>query len=95
MVWNRKDAPEHEKDLFFLDGNYCLKMFKAQAPVYPATPWPRAQNAAVNWSGWFNKSNGNFSFGEYGDVWQEFVAPDDGQVRVWLECKGNAIGRNC
>ena len=34
VVWNIEDAPEHEKDLFFLDGNYCLKVFKAHAPVY-------------------------------------------------------------
>lgn len=34
VVWNIKDAPEHEKDLFFLDGKYCLKVFKADAPVY-------------------------------------------------------------
>jgi hypothetical protein len=34
VVWNIKDAPAHEKDLFFLDGDYCLKVFKAHAPVY-------------------------------------------------------------
>ena len=30
VVWNIEDAPKHEKKLFFLDGNYCLKVFKAQ-----------------------------------------------------------------
>ncbi|MBN2001800.1 MAG: hypothetical protein JXA21_00475 [Anaerolineae bacterium] len=34
VVWNIKDAPEHEKTLFFLSGNYCWKVFKANAPVY-------------------------------------------------------------
>lgn len=34
VVWNIKDAPEHEQDLFFLDGDYCLKVFKAHAPLY-------------------------------------------------------------
>ena len=34
VVWNIEDAPEHEKGLFFLDGNYCLKAFKAHAPLY-------------------------------------------------------------
>jgi len=34
VVWNIKDAPPHEKSLFFLSGNYCWKVFKANAPVY-------------------------------------------------------------
>jgi hypothetical protein len=34
VVWNISGAPEHEKDLFFLDGIYCLKVFKAWAPLY-------------------------------------------------------------
>jgi hypothetical protein len=34
VVWNVKDAPEWEQDLYFLSGEYCLKVFKAQAPVY-------------------------------------------------------------
>ncbi len=145
VVWNIKDAPEHEKDLFFLDGKYCLKVFKAFAPVYfalsqevsgltpgqryrftaqvypdivtgyedgkkqrpgdiwhaearagwsdPTTPWPSGHDGAINWSGWFNVFNDNFAYGEYGDVTQTFVAPENGRVRVWLECKakwGNA-----
>jgi hypothetical protein len=139
VVWNIKGAPEHEKDLFFLDGIYCLKVFKAWAPVYfaltqhvkgltpgkryrfnaqvfpdivetysgskkvrpgdiwsaearagwshPDTPWPKGQDGEVNWSEWFNKASGNFEFGEYGDVWVDFTAPDSGEARVWLECK--------
>jgi hypothetical protein len=138
-VWNIKDAPEHEKGLFFLDGDYCLKVFKAHAPVYfaltqvvsgltpgvryrfnaqvypdivkgysggqkvrpqdiwhaearvgwsdPDTPWPRAQDGDVNWNKWFNVNRNNFRFGEYNQIWQEFVAPDSGEVRLWLECK--------
>jgi hypothetical protein len=139
VVWNIKDAPEHEKELFFLDGSFCLKVFKAHAPLYfaltqvvsgltpntryrftaqvypdivkghqgghkvrpgdiwhaearagssdPDTPWPRGHDGAVNWSAWFNINNGNFAFGEYCDIWQEFVAPTSGEVRVWVECK--------
>jgi hypothetical protein len=139
VVWNIKDAPEHEKDLFFLDGDFCLKVFKAHAPVYfaltqemsgltpdtpyrftaqvypdivkgyqggkkvrpgdiwhaearagwssPDTAWPEGRDGAVNWSAWFNVSSGNFAFGEYCDIWHEFIAPSSGQVRVWLECK--------
>lgn len=34
VVWNIKDAPPHEKPIFFLSGNYCWKVFKASAPVY-------------------------------------------------------------
>ena len=34
VVWNRGDAPAHEVDLYFLDGVYCLKVFKPWAPVY-------------------------------------------------------------
>jgi hypothetical protein len=34
VVWNIKDAPAHEQDLYFLDGDYCFKVFKAHAPVY-------------------------------------------------------------
>jgi hypothetical protein len=34
VTWNIKGAPEHEKPLFFLDGNYCLKVFKPWAPLY-------------------------------------------------------------
>jgi len=139
VVWNKSDAPEHEKDLFFRDGNFCLKVFKAHAPVYialtqvvsgltpdmryrftawvypdivkgyqggqkvrpsdiwhaearagwsaPGTAWPRGHDGTVNWSTWFNINNGNFAFGKYCDIWQEFVAPASGQVRVWVECK--------
>ena len=36
VVWNIKDAPAHEKSLFFLSGDYCWKIFKASAPVYYA-----------------------------------------------------------
>jgi len=36
VVWNIKDAPEHERPLFFLAGNYCWKVFKASAPMYCA-----------------------------------------------------------
>ena len=139
VVWNIKDAPEHEQDVFFLEGDYCLKVFKAHAPVYfaltqavsglapgasygfvaqvypdivkgrsggkkvrpediwyaearvgwsdPDTPWPHAQDGDVNWSKWFNVNNKNFRFGDYNQVWMEFVAPGSGEVRVWLECK--------
>jgi len=34
VVWNISGAPDHEKAIFFLDGDYCLKIFKAWAPVY-------------------------------------------------------------
>jgi hypothetical protein len=34
VVWNINDAPVHERPLFFLQGDYCLKVFKAWAPVY-------------------------------------------------------------
>ncbi len=139
VVWNIKDAPPHEKPLFFLSGNYCWKIFKANAPVYfaitqkvsgltpgakyrftakvfpdiveryegghkvypgdiwsaesrvgwsyPDTPWPHAQDGDVHWAPWFNKYSHNFEFGQYNDIWLEFVAPDNGEVRVWLECK--------
>ena len=53
----------------------------------PDTPWPRAEDGDVNWSEWFNMHNQNFVFGEYNDVWVEFVAPASGEVRVWVECK--------
>jgi hypothetical protein len=139
VVWNIEDAPEHEKGLFFLDGDYCLKVFKAHAPLYfaltqavsgltpgtryrfsaqvypdivkgyahgqkvrpqdiwhaearvgwsvPDTPWPRAEDGDVNWAKWFNVNNKNFAFGAYNEVWQEFVAPEGGEVQLWLECK--------
>jgi hypothetical protein len=29
-------VPEHERDLFFLDGWYCVKVFKGGAPIYAA-----------------------------------------------------------
>ncbi len=53
----------------------------------PSTPWPQGEDGDVNWSQWFNKYNKNFVFGEYNDVWIEFVAPASGEVRVWVECK--------
>ena len=34
VVWNKKDAPEHEKELFFLSGNFCLKEFKGWGPIW-------------------------------------------------------------
>jgi len=33
-VWYIGDAPEHERGIFFLGGEHCLKVFKAGAPVY-------------------------------------------------------------
>ncbi len=36
VVWNIKDAPPHEQPLFFLNGAYCWKIFKASAPLYYA-----------------------------------------------------------
>ena len=32
VVWNIKDAPAHEKSLFFLSGDYCWKYFQGQRP---------------------------------------------------------------
>jgi len=139
VVWHISGAPEHERDLFFLDGDYCLKVFKPFAPIYfaltqhvtgltpgtryrftaqvfpdivegyengdkvwatdqwaaearagwsdPATSWPAGYDGSVEWSEWFNKHAGDLAFGEYGDVFVEFVAPASGEVRVWLECK--------
>ena len=34
VVWNIKDAPENERGLFFLSGNYCLKVFKGWGPIW-------------------------------------------------------------
>jgi hypothetical protein len=139
VVWHVKDAPEKEREVFFLDGDYCLKIFKAHAPVYfaltqippeltpgqryrftahvypdmvrayagsrkvppsdiwhaearlgwsdPDTPWPRARDGDVNWTKWFNRHNENLEIGVYNVLTQEFVAPEGGQVRLWLECK--------
>lgn len=139
VVWNIQGAPPDERSLFFLDGDYCLKVFKAWAPVYfaltqhvtgltagtryrftaqvfpdiveeysggekvrprdiwaaearagwstPDTPWPAGGDGEISWAEWFNKASGNFEFGQYGDVWAEFTAPANGEVRVWLECK--------
>ncbi|HFQ93003.1 MAG TPA: LysM peptidoglycan-binding domain-containing protein [Anaerolineae bacterium] len=36
VVWNIADAPENERDLFFRDGSYTLKIFKSWAPMYAA-----------------------------------------------------------
>ena len=36
VVWNIADAPENERDLFFRDGTYTLKIFKSWAPMYAA-----------------------------------------------------------
>lgn len=139
VVWHISGAPDHEKKLFFLSGEYCWKVFKANAAVYfavtqelsgltpgahyrfkanvypdivvkyenyqkvrpgdiwsaetrvgwsaPSTPWPHAQDGDVNWDPWFNVNNKNFKFGEYNEIWMEFVAPASGEARVWLECK--------
>src|SRR5262245_52651794 len=34
VVWNKKDAPQHEQGLFFLSGDYCLKVFKGWGPLW-------------------------------------------------------------
>lgn len=34
VVWNIQDAPLNERQLFFRDGSYTLKIFKGWAPVY-------------------------------------------------------------
>jgi hypothetical protein len=34
VTWYIEDAPSHERELYFLDGDYCLKVFKPWAPVY-------------------------------------------------------------
>ncbi|NKQ37535.1 MAG: hypothetical protein HF973_18215 [Chloroflexi bacterium] len=36
VVWNIADAPENERDIFFRDGIYTLKIFKSWAPMYAA-----------------------------------------------------------
>jgi len=36
VVWNIQNAPPHERPIFFLSGNYCWKIFKANAPLYYA-----------------------------------------------------------
>lgn len=139
IVWYIQNAPEHERPLFFLDGDYCWKVFKPYAPVYfavtqavsgltpgvtyrfnakvfpdillgyqggqkvrpndiwhaesrvgwsaPDTSWPAGYDGDINWAPWFNMTIGNFEYGAYNDIWFEFVAPDSGEVRIWLECK--------
>jgi len=138
-VWWIYHAPEVEKPLFFLTGDFCWKVFKAFAPLYfavtqtvtgltpgqryrftakvfpdiveeysptgkiwardiwaaearagwsaPDTPWPEGADGDIAWTEWFNIHNGNFAFGQYCDVWVEFVAPEDGRAQIWLECK--------
>lgn len=34
VVWDRPHAPENEKNLFWLDGIYCLKGFKGWGPIW-------------------------------------------------------------
>lgn len=34
VVWHISGAPAHERDVFFLNGNYCWKVFKAKMPLY-------------------------------------------------------------
>lgn len=34
VVWNVNDAPAHEQPLFFLHGEFCLKVFKSYMPIY-------------------------------------------------------------
>jgi len=53
----------------------------------PGTPWPQAEDGAVSWSEWFNMHNQNFVCGKYNQMTLEFVAPLDGQARVWVEGK--------
>ncbi len=36
VVWNIADAPTWERDLFFRDGSYALKVFKGGLPMYAA-----------------------------------------------------------
>lgn len=36
VVWNIQDAPPEERDVFFRDGSYTLKIFKGWAPMYAA-----------------------------------------------------------
>ena len=34
VVWNINDAPLDERDIFFLSGAYCLKVFKGWGPIW-------------------------------------------------------------
>ncbi len=34
VTWHIEDAPPQERDLYFLEGDYCLKVFKPWAPIY-------------------------------------------------------------
>lgn len=34
VVWNRAQAPEHEKDIFWINGQFCLKEFKGWGPIW-------------------------------------------------------------
>lgn len=35
-VLPRRQVPPDERDVFFLDGDYCIKVFKSRAPIYAA-----------------------------------------------------------
>jgi LysM repeat protein len=36
VIWHQAQAPEHERPLFWRDGDYTLKVFKPWAPLYSA-----------------------------------------------------------
>lgn len=36
VVWNISGAPDHERDLFWKDGNFTVKIFKGWAPMWAA-----------------------------------------------------------
>jgi len=137
VVWNIIHAPGPERPIFFLDGNYCWKVFGALKPVYFACKqevsglipgvyyrftakvfpdivdhydgsekayspdpyaaearvgasesgvWPAGGDGDIEWSDWFNPKEGNMTYGQYGDVWIDFVATAP-IMYVWLECK--------
>lgn len=73
VVWNKRDAPPEEQDLFFLSGDFCLKVFKGWGAI-----WWRLFQTVVGL-----RMGGKYVF--KAPVFPDLVMKYEGSEKMWAD----------
>ncbi len=73
VVWRIQDAPDNERALFWLDGDYCLKVFKGWGPTW----WKLSQTVGGLVVG------GRYRFTV--PIFPDLVMAYSGQQKIWAD----------